>query len=133
MHASAYNATRNTSLAASGKLDTIMPEHAQDGVDAGVNGVLRASLQATDSFVREPECRLITGLSRVTRWRLEREGKFPRRRRLSTPQRGISNLDIPRGGDHPKGEDGSVATDPAPRLFPKSRFFLQWVAHGSDA
>ena len=36
-----------------------------------------------DRFVREPECREITGLSRSTRWRLERAGKFPRRRQIS--------------------------------------------------
>ena len=36
-----------------------------------------------DRFVREPECELRTGLSRSTRWRLERKGLFPRRRQLS--------------------------------------------------
>jgi prophage regulatory protein len=36
-----------------------------------------------DRFIREQECRVLTGLSRSTRWRLERQGKFPRRRRLS--------------------------------------------------
>jgi prophage regulatory protein len=87
VHPAAYNARRDASLAGTGKLDTIPPEttHHQGAVDAGVNGAPRAPpLQVTDSFVREPECRLITGLSRVTRWRLEREGKFPRRRRLSS-------------------------------------------------
>ena len=38
----------------------------------------------TDRFVREPEVKRITGLSRVTRWRMERRGEFPRRRRIST-------------------------------------------------
>jgi prophage regulatory protein len=37
-----------------------------------------------DRFVREPECQRITGLSRSTRWRLERARKFPRRCRIST-------------------------------------------------
>ncbi len=37
----------------------------------------------TERVVREPECKRRTGLSRTTRWRLERAGKFPRRRRLS--------------------------------------------------
>jgi prophage regulatory protein len=37
----------------------------------------------TDRFIREPECHQITGLSRSTRWRLERAGEFPRRRRIS--------------------------------------------------
>ena len=36
-----------------------------------------------DRFIREPEVARITGLSRTTRWRLERAGKFPRRRRIS--------------------------------------------------
>ena len=34
-------------------------------------------------FIREPECQNITGLSRTTRWRLEKEGKFPARRKIS--------------------------------------------------
>ncbi len=37
----------------------------------------------TDRFIREPECKRITGLSRTTRWRLERERLFPRRRAIS--------------------------------------------------
>ena len=39
--------------------------------------------QQPDRFLREREVRNITGLSRTTRWRLEREGKFPRRRAIS--------------------------------------------------
>jgi prophage regulatory protein len=37
----------------------------------------------SDRFLREPECRRLTGLSRSTRWRLERQRHFPRRRRMS--------------------------------------------------
>ncbi len=37
----------------------------------------------SDRFLREPEVKRITGLSRTTRWRLERRGEFPRRRILS--------------------------------------------------
>ena len=33
--------------------------------------------------IREEECRAITGLSRTTRWEMERAGTFPPRRRLS--------------------------------------------------
>ncbi len=33
--------------------------------------------------IREEECRRITGLSRTTRWEMERDGTFPQRRRLS--------------------------------------------------
>ena len=36
-----------------------------------------------ERFMREAEVRRITGLSRTTRWRLERRGAFPRRRRIS--------------------------------------------------
>ena len=36
-----------------------------------------------DRFLREAEVRHITGLSRTTRWRLERDGKFPRKRQIS--------------------------------------------------
>jgi len=36
-----------------------------------------------DRFLREPEVGQITGLSRTTRWRLERDGRFPKRRQIS--------------------------------------------------
>jgi prophage regulatory protein len=36
-----------------------------------------------DRIVRELECHQRSGLSRSTRWRLERAGLFPRRRRVS--------------------------------------------------
>lgn len=36
-----------------------------------------------DRFLREPQVRQITGLSRVTRWRMEQRGDFPRRRQIS--------------------------------------------------
>lgn len=36
-----------------------------------------------DRFLREPEVQHITGLSRTTRWRLQRDGKFPHRRQIS--------------------------------------------------
>ena len=34
-------------------------------------------------ILREPQVSVLTGLSRSTRWRLEREGKFPQKRQLS--------------------------------------------------
>lgn len=37
---------------------------------------------ATDRTIREPECRQITGLCRTTRYLMEREGRFPARRKL---------------------------------------------------
>ena len=36
-----------------------------------------------ERFVRESECRQVTGLSRTTRWRLERQSRFPARIQLS--------------------------------------------------
>ena len=36
-----------------------------------------------ERFLREPEVQHVTGLSRTTRWRLEQEGQFPRKRKLS--------------------------------------------------
>jgi prophage regulatory protein len=36
-----------------------------------------------ERIVREAECRRLTGLSRTTRWTLERQGRFPARRRLA--------------------------------------------------
>ncbi len=38
----------------------------------------------TYDYWREPQVRKATQLSRTTRWRLERQGKFPVRRQLST-------------------------------------------------
>ena len=32
-----------------------------------------------DRIIRGPECDMLTGTSGTTRWRLEREGKFPKR------------------------------------------------------
>lgn len=37
-----------------------------------------------DRIVREAECKRLTGLSRTTRWELERRGQFPSRRRLGS-------------------------------------------------
>lgn len=36
-----------------------------------------------NEYWREPQVRQATKLSRTTRWRLERQGKFPARRHLS--------------------------------------------------
>ena len=36
-----------------------------------------------DRFIGETECKAITSLSRTTRWRLEKQRKFPGRRNLS--------------------------------------------------
>jgi prophage regulatory protein len=34
-------------------------------------------------LIREPQVLSLTGLSKTTRWRLERDGKFPKKRQLS--------------------------------------------------
>jgi prophage regulatory protein len=36
-----------------------------------------------DRAVRESECKKITGLSRIARWRLEQKGEFPKPTRIS--------------------------------------------------
>jgi prophage regulatory protein len=36
-----------------------------------------------EKIVRETECKALTGLSRVTRWRMEQVGNFPKRRQIS--------------------------------------------------
>ncbi len=40
--------------------------------------------QKNFKFLREPQVAMLTGLSKSTRWRLEKCGKFPKRRQLST-------------------------------------------------
>jgi prophage regulatory protein len=53
------------------------------GRRAGDKESMDVQISNLDRFVREKECGQITGLSRPTRWRLERDGKFPKRRRIS--------------------------------------------------
>lgn len=36
-----------------------------------------------DRIIGDRECRQITNLSRTTRWRMERSGKFPNRKQIS--------------------------------------------------
>jgi prophage regulatory protein len=42
----------------------------------------RVPSEHQERLIAESECREITGFSRAQRWRMEREGKFPRRLRL---------------------------------------------------
>ncbi len=44
---------------------------------------VRYDMPQHDRIIREKECFNLSGLSRTTRWRLERRGDFPRRRKLS--------------------------------------------------
>jgi prophage regulatory protein len=39
--------------------------------------------EVTDRFIRQHELESLTALNRVTLWRLERAGRFPRRRKIS--------------------------------------------------
>lgn len=41
------------------------------------------SEQKEISYLREPQVQVLTKLSKSTRWRLEKEGLFPKKRRLS--------------------------------------------------
>ena len=45
-------------------------------------------------IIREKEMRQITGLSRVTRWRLERKGQFPKRIKLTKRCVGWSEAEV---------------------------------------
>jgi prophage regulatory protein len=55
------------------------------------NPIVQASVEC---FIREPECRSLTGLSRATRWRLERAGLFPKKRQLSPGCKGWLRSEI---------------------------------------
>jgi prophage regulatory protein len=39
----------------------------------------------TDDFVLEPECKRFSKLSSTARWRLEKQGKFPKRFKIGDP------------------------------------------------
>jgi prophage regulatory protein len=61
--------------------------------------------EAKIRILGEPEVHRLTNLSRTTRWRLEREGKFPKRLRLSGNRVGWQANEVlawiaalPRGG-----------------------------------
>jgi prophage regulatory protein len=51
------------------------------------NGLLLACMGlggfAVDRFILEDECLELTTLTKVTRWRMEKRGEFPRRRKIS--------------------------------------------------
>jgi prophage regulatory protein len=52
------------------------------------------SLAPARRILREPEVKALTGLSRTTRWKLAKEGKFPRALALSARARGYDASDI---------------------------------------
>ena len=51
-------------------------------------------IQQPDRFLREREVRNVTGLSRTTRWRMENENNFPKRRQISTGAVGWKESEI---------------------------------------
>jgi prophage regulatory protein len=61
---------------------------------APLNGCGGEPRSGPERIVREPECKHRTGLSRSTRWRLERAGGFPRRRRVSPGTTGWLDSEI---------------------------------------
>jgi prophage regulatory protein len=40
-------------------------------------------MNTMEIIIREPECQIMTGLSKTTRWRMIRLGKFPASRKIS--------------------------------------------------
>lgn len=51
-------------------------------------------MKAGDRIIREKEAALITGLGRTTRWKMEREGHFPVRVKLTATAYGWKLSDI---------------------------------------
>jgi len=49
-----------------------------------LGGITMNQHKTLTRYLREPQVFEITQLSKSTRWRLERDGKFPRRRQLSS-------------------------------------------------
>ena len=43
---------------------------------------IKQSQQISERVIREAECRRLTGICRTTRYMMEKEGKFPARRKL---------------------------------------------------
>jgi len=66
--------------------------------------------QSHDRLIRESECRHLTGLCRTTRYLMERDGKFPRRRKLGGRAVGWLLSEV-NGWVHsqPKSQIGKVA------------------------
>ncbi len=58
-------------------------EHSPSREGVATAGHRELDLQEPDRFVGEVECQRLTSLSRVTRWRLERAGQFPRRHQIA--------------------------------------------------
>ncbi|WP_273875637.1 MULTISPECIES: helix-turn-helix transcriptional regulator [Serratia] len=44
--------------------------------------IINQTHQLTERVIREQECRQLTGICRTTRYMMEKEGRFPARRKL---------------------------------------------------
>ena len=62
---------------------TPLPSPVPHNLILEAEGIGGSQAPPLDRFIRERECHALTGLSRTTRWRLERADQFPRRRQLS--------------------------------------------------
>ena len=60
-----------------------MGNTASAGADTAPNDTRQIAQFEPDRIIAETECQRLTSLDRVTRWRLEKRGEFPRRRQLS--------------------------------------------------
>ncbi|UUF26870.1 AlpA family transcriptional regulator [Escherichia coli] len=58
---------------------------------------------STDRFIREKECQQLTGLSRSCRYRLEKAGQFPSRRKLGGRSVGWSLSEVSGMEGQPRG------------------------------
>lgn len=56
-----------------------------------------------DRFIRDAETVKVTGLSPTTIWRLEKAGKFPKKRKLSTNAVGRRESEVAEWIDDPEG------------------------------
>ena len=55
---------------------------------------MEINAEVSERIVREDECKSRTGLGRTSRWRLARDGKFPKPRRLSQNATGWLDSEI---------------------------------------
>lgn len=70
----------------------------------------KTSAQLADRVIREAECRQLTGLCRTTRYMMEKDGKFPSRRKLGGRSVGWLLSEITSWQQNqPKAELGNVA------------------------
>ena len=83
-----------------------------------------------DRFIGEVECLKITDLSRTTRWRLERQNEFPKRRRIS-PNRSAWLLSEIRAWLKAKADGGTQEGRPMTN-FPKNIAPPAWSAEGAN-